>query len=411
MASIAQPMQSEMASLQAPAAAIKPRLLGPDILRGFLLLWMTLTHMPTSASVVSNQTFGFVSGAEGFIFLSAFMVSRLEQHIEQKSGVAATFRDLLKRTIRVYLYHCGLLAIAFTLVAAVGVSFHRLALENLLSYYLQSPRQAAIAAALLEYRPSLFDILPMYVIFMALTPVAREVARRWSWKPVLACSTLVWLAAQFGLRGWVYQHFHPFGIIVPYNSTGAFNLYGWQLLWMSGLALGSVSGQLPHGRSPLSEIRLKVPPAALKASLIVAGILLFLRYSPADHWMNPDLYGKLIDKWQLGPVRLLNFAALTAIIVRYGGKLTALPLVNRLASLGQASIEVFSVHVLFCLGAHALSAEADPQFPWWEQVLLLVVTITGLFVTAHLAARYGRRARQRRAARSLSALELQHRES
>ncbi len=69
MASLAQPVQSEMASLQAPAAAIKPRLLGPDILRGFLLLWMTLTHMPTLASVVSNQTFGFVSGAEGFIFL------------------------------------------------------------------------------------------------------------------------------------------------------------------------------------------------------------------------------------------------------------------------------------------------------------------------------------------------------
>src|SRR5579875_2307738 len=107
MASIAQPMQSEMASLQAPAAAIKPRLLGPDILRGFLLLWMTLTHMPTSASVVSNQTFGLVSAAASFIFRSTIMVSRLKQDIGQKNAMPATFRDLLKRTIRVYLYHCG----------------------------------------------------------------------------------------------------------------------------------------------------------------------------------------------------------------------------------------------------------------------------------------------------------------
>ena len=36
---------------------------------------MTLTHLPTKASVISNQTFGFVSGAEGFIFLAAFMVA------------------------------------------------------------------------------------------------------------------------------------------------------------------------------------------------------------------------------------------------------------------------------------------------------------------------------------------------
>jgi hypothetical protein len=29
---------------------------------------MTLTHLPTKASVIANQTFGFVSDAEGFIF-------------------------------------------------------------------------------------------------------------------------------------------------------------------------------------------------------------------------------------------------------------------------------------------------------------------------------------------------------
>lgn len=67
------------------------RLIELDILRGFLLLWMTLTHLPTKASVISNQTFGFVSGAEGFIFLAGFMVGQLEHRIERKRGYAATF--------------------------------------------------------------------------------------------------------------------------------------------------------------------------------------------------------------------------------------------------------------------------------------------------------------------------------
>ncbi|MGH9610819.1 MAG: OpgC domain-containing protein, partial [Bryobacteraceae bacterium] len=118
-------------------------------------------------------------------------------------------------------------------------------------------------------------------------------------------------------------------------------------------------------------------------------------------WINPDLYGFLINKWQLGPVRLVDFAALSAIVVRYGGLLQKIPFVPRLAVLGQASIEVFSVHVLFCLGAHALSRQADPRFPWWEQIAMLAVTVLGLFATAHLVGEYRRRRKKRMAQQSL----------
>ena len=204
-----------------PKSASKPRgrLIELDILRGFLLLWMTLTHLPTKASIISNQTFGFVSGAEGFIFLAGFMMGQLEHHIEQKRGQLATLRDIARRTVRVYLYHCGLLAIAFTAVAHIAVSYHRLALENLLSYYLQRPVQALIAALLLDYRPALLDILPMYVVFLALTVFARLVARRWGWDPVIYVSLTIWAAAQFGLRAWLYKHGDIFGLSVPAAST------------------------------------------------------------------------------------------------------------------------------------------------------------------------------------------------
>ena len=48
-----------------------------DALRGLFLVWMTLTHMPTHFSDFVNQPFGFVSSAEGFVFLSAMLVSRV----------------------------------------------------------------------------------------------------------------------------------------------------------------------------------------------------------------------------------------------------------------------------------------------------------------------------------------------
>jgi hypothetical protein len=363
---------------------------------------MTLTHLPTKANLISNQTFGFVSGAEGFIFLAAFMVGQLEYRIEQKSGPGGTVRDLSKRTLRIYFYHCALLVFAFTLVAEFGVTFHRLALQNLLSFYLQQPQHAAIAAALLLYRPSLLDILPMYIVFMILTPVARKIAQRWTWDVVIYISFAVWAAAQFGLRGWVHSHVNLFGLSVPEASTGAFDVYAWQLLWMVGLALGSIyaesiNGAPPAatGTAPASDSEVGIPGWLLKLSIAVAAVFLVLRYSPIEQWLNPDKLGWLIDKWHLGPARLLNFAALSIVLVRFGGRLAVLPFIKPLASLGQASIEVFSVHVLCCLAGHALNPDADAALPWWQQAILLPATIAALFLTAHLQRKWTAKRHQR----------------
>jgi hypothetical protein len=336
---------------------------------------MTLTHLPTRASIISNQTFGFVSGAEGFIFLAGFMIGQLETRIEQKNKFIGTIRDLVKRTWRVYVYHAALLAITFTVFASIAVHLHRESLQNLLSFYFHAPRRAVIAALLLKYRPSLLDILPMYVIFLVLTPVARYIAQRWSWDPIVYASFALWAMAQFGLRHWLFTHSDLFGLRVPEDSTGAFDMYAWQLLWMTALTLGSL----------YSKGSAKFPGWLLPLSFAVAGIFLVLRYSPTDHWIDRNVYGWLIDKWHLGPARVLNFSAILIVLVRYGARLAALPIFQPLASLGQASIEVFSVHVLCCYIGDSLSPNADPQLSPWQQILLLCGTISALFVTARIA--------------------------
>jgi hypothetical protein len=361
-----------------------------DILRGFLLLGMTLTHLPTKASSISNQMFGFVSDAEGFIFLAAFLMGRIEQRKQQKVGESGVLRDVLRRTCRIYFYHCMLLAVAFTLVAEVALRFHLPALQNLLSFYLQSPKQAIIAAALLNYQPSLMDILPMYIVFMLLTPLARKVARSLGWETVLFVSFVVWAGAQFGLRAWVYSHGDFFGLHVPESSTGAFDLYGWQLLWMLGLALGSIYAESLSAAPSNADSDSRIPSRLVKLSCVAAAAFFVLRYVPTDHWVNAQLYAWLIDKWRLGAARLINFAALALLLVRFGDRLAGLPLFKPLALLGQASIQVFSVHILFCIAGQALSKQADPELPWWEQGILLSVTISALFITAHLATKRSR---------------------
>jgi hypothetical protein len=346
---------------------------------------MTLTHLPTKVSVISNQTFGFVSGAEGFIFLAAFMVGQLEFRREQSRGEVATVRDLAKRTARVYTYHCGLLLVAFTVFAPIAVRLHRPAVENLVSFYLRSPEPAAIAAVLLQYRPSLLDILPLYIIFMGLTPVARRIARQWGWEPVIYTGFVVWVAAQFGLRNFIFRSFTPFGIHVPADSTGAFDIYAWQLLWVVGLALGSLNADSLAGVSATSgpDASEAMPRWLIRLSFAVAGAFFVLRYSPVERWIDPNLLGWLIDKWHLGAARVINFAAIAILLVRYGSRIAKFSFVKPLASLGQASLEVFCVHILCCLAGDTLSFTPDPQLSWPEQTVLLAVTIAALFLTAH----------------------------
>src|SRR6266481_5702841 len=57
-----------------------------DALRGLMLTLMTLAHLPTQAQVITNQQLGFVSEAEGFVFLSAFLTGRIFARIANESG-------------------------------------------------------------------------------------------------------------------------------------------------------------------------------------------------------------------------------------------------------------------------------------------------------------------------------------
>src|ERR1700761_9270869 len=158
-----------------------------DALRGLFLVWMTLTHLPTRFSELVNQPFGFVSSAEGFVFLSAMLVATLYIHkvAEDDSGVRT---KLWKRALKIYGYHLIMLAMVFTLVAAFAAHTHRAAIYNLVNFYLAHPVTAIVGSLLLIYCPPLLDILPMYVTFLLVTPYVLSWAVRRGWTAILLLS-------------------------------------------------------------------------------------------------------------------------------------------------------------------------------------------------------------------------------
>src|SRR5260370_22584238 len=65
-----------------------------DALRGLMLILMTLAHLPTQAQVITNQQVGFVSEAEGFVFLSAFLTGHIFGRIANESGIPTVIKRL-----------------------------------------------------------------------------------------------------------------------------------------------------------------------------------------------------------------------------------------------------------------------------------------------------------------------------
>jgi hypothetical protein len=359
-----------------PKLERKPEL---DALRGLFLVWMTLTHLPTRFSDFVNQPLGFVSSAEGFVFISALLVGRLyiRDLVRNPRNVRA---KLWKRSLKIYGYHLLMLALAFTVVAGFAVHTHKAALTNLLTFYLAHPVVAVVGSVLLLYCPPLLDILPMYVTFLFFTPLVLWAAVKFGWKWILTASGFVWLAAQFGVRdvvhNWIVNITH---LHIPLQESGAFNLFAWQGIWAIGLWLGARSA------TETKEVRIPGWLAATCATLCL--IFIGIRFS----WLGPDLtqqsLGLKLDKWQIGPLRVLNLCAFTLVIYWARKYLARLVAIEPFLTLGKASLKVFCAHLFFVFAGLALlygdiNSDGLDQLHGLPAIALLTVTFVSLMVVA-----------------------------
>jgi hypothetical protein len=346
-----------------------------DALRGLFLVWMTLTHLPTHLSDLVNQPFGYISSAEGFVFLSALLVARLYIHQAAEEGTALRSK-LWRRALRIYGYHLILLMLAFTMAAAFAVTTHKLALTNLLSFYLAHPVPAILGSLLLIYCPPLLDILPMYVIFMLITPYLLAIAARRGWNAILMVSGLIWLLAQFGLRTWMHHLVvHLTGLQIPLQETGAFNLFAWQLVWVCGMWIGAASEQ---GSLPFASLPRFVYPISAAICLFFIGI----RHEWLGHSLTPQVLGLQLDKWQIGPLRVLNLIAFACVLYWSRKLVTRLVMVEPLLTLGKASLEVFCAHIVFVFVGLALLYGEVGQLHGIYAGGLVAFTFTGLILVA-----------------------------
>lgn len=361
-----------------------------DALRGLMLVLMTLTHLPTRLSSPLGQPFGYVSAAEGFVLLSAYMAGLVYGRVALAKGIDAMRLAFWRRARKVYFAHAALLFFLFTVIAGVGVTVDQPAVENLMSFYLAEPWRALLASLVLLYRPPLLDILPMYVLFMLASPLALAWGARRGWVGILAGSLGLWLLAQFGLGEWLFTHtVTAAGGHLPFNEAGSFSTFSWQLLWVLGLWMGA-------SRSEANVAPFVFPRWAVVLALVLGALALGWR-----HWAGQVPFeatsdwrvavNLMFDKWHLGPLRLINLMLLVILTIQFG------PWVanfweryewsfgrNALVTLGSASLPVFCAHLLVVLLVLTAWGDSTTARSVWGDATLLAACFGALYLVADM---------------------------
>ncbi len=310
-----------------------------DTLRGYMLVAIALNHLDTELRVFSDYAFGFVSTAEGFVFLSGLVAGLVYTRRAARCTTEELQRHARRRAGQIYGAH-----IASYLIAFVGLLLLALVANTISTtspaLFFSHPIEALTMGVTLVYQPGLFDILPMYCVFMLALPWILGTLRRGRWGLLFATSGGLWLLSQAGLRD-VLQRW--LGTFAPVNF-GAFDIFAWQVVFVIGAFFGY---HWAKGTRSLLSFR----PALLLLCLAVAVPLwLVLKYQQLvlPGGLNMDMVWAWADKTHLAPLRLLNFIVLAYLIAAVATHRPKFVTFRPLAFLGRHSLAVFSFQVTVC---------------------------------------------------------------
>jgi hypothetical protein len=307
----------------------------------------------------------------------------------------------LRRILKVYAWQALLLAFLFTIIALLGSWRQQPAVNDLLAFYWENPLRAFASGLLLVYNPPLLDILPMYILFMALSPLLLVHGVRHGWAPILIASIALWVVAQFGVGNAVYASLlaHAKVPLPPYEQTGSFSLVAWQFLWLLGLWMGATKVATAPDESVATPRRFPRWMVAVAAAVALTGFVWRHAVGQVPFGNDDPSLNLLFDKWRLGPLRIINLFALMILVLHFAPWLRRrLPPLEALQMMGRASLQVFVAHLVIALLLLAWLGEANEERSWLLDALVLGASLLMLYLVAvlvDLAERRSAAARQR----------------
>lgn len=356
-------------------AASATRDLRLDFFRGLALFFIFIDHIPDNTlSYFTLQAVGFCDAAEVFIFISGYTAALVYGGTMRKRGLVFASAQVWRRVWQLYVAHIFLFVIFTAEVSYTVLRYNNplYAEELRVGDFLAEPHVAIINALFLRFQPTFLDILPLYIVLLALFPIFLFLLGRSAWAALLPSFALYLVVQRLGLslRGY------------PAGHTWFFNPLAWQFLFVIGAALGY--GQIAGRAFPMGR---GVTIAACCVAFICFGIALSWTihgvYDPFPGVLLKQLWP--INKNNLSPVRLVSFLALALIVVRFtprdAGFLRWRPTAWAVTC-GQQSLHIFCLGILLSVLAHFVLTEYRGGV-----AMQLVVNFAGIFLmiaTAYL---------------------------
>lgn len=290
--------------MRPPASQTKrPRDERLDLFRGLAMLIIFIAHVPANSwNAWIPARFGFSSGAELFVFCSGFASALAFGNVFIRRGWWLGTARILQRLWQIYWAQIGLVIALVALAAALDLGLGRSELGAQFGPLMSDPARALLGLVTLSWQPEYLDILPMYLVILALVPAMLLLRGLHPALPFMLAGLLYALAGLEGLN--LTGN--------PWTGAGWFlNPFAWQAIFFLGFFIAMKWLPLPA----LRDARLMMAAAVfvvLSVPLSFWGIL--------DHWPQVQALRDLLlsassEKTDLHPLRILHFLALAYLVL------------------------------------------------------------------------------------------------
>ncbi|MBN8534086.1 MAG: OpgC domain-containing protein [Rhizobiales bacterium] len=280
-----------------------PRDVRLDFFRGIAMFVIFVAHVPANSWFeFIPARFGFSSAAELFVFCSGVASSFAFGRLFQRQGFSSGLFRTMSRIWQVYWAHIGM-TLVMIIVSIIGLKLSGTDYPTRLGlgWFYAHPAEGVFAMMTLTYTPAYLDMLPVYLVLLAMLPLVMLVARL---SPKLALGSL------FALWGLVQVT----GLNLPGGQGPGnmwyFNPFAWQLVFFTGFAFGMGWLKAPDLRK------------GLLFWLCVAFLLLSV---PVNFWAFTDNFPLLASihdallppdgKTNLHPLLYLHFLASAYVVL------------------------------------------------------------------------------------------------
>jgi hypothetical protein len=342
-----------------------------DFFRGLALLFIFIDHIPDNVvRFFTLRSFAFCDAAEVFIFISGYTAALAYAPVFDREGLAMGVARIYRRVFQLYIAHLCLFMIfnaevAYTLKFLDNPLF---ADELQVGDYLNNPGEAFIRVLLLQFQPSLLNILPLYIMLLLGLPLLILLIRKHVLIGLIPSAAL-WLGAN--LFGWNMPGF-------PEGQYWYFNPFAWQFLFVIAACLGftRASGR-DHARPP-RWARIAALTFVVIAAVISASWSLHEGINRIPQFIVlPETW---FAKTMLPPARLVSVLALALVVASYCPR-DARFLTARASWIvvlcGQNSLEVFCLSILLAVLSNFVLSLAGYGF-----LIQIVVNLSGLAIMA-----------------------------